>query len=71
MRYIIDRISEQTAVLEDENKNYTNISSSLLPTDAKEGSVIDFDGCLYTVNYKETASRKERIFKKQQALFKK
>lgn len=59
MRYVIDRFEGSFAVLEDDEENHFNIEKSLLPDEARENDVIDFDGSCYKVNAEETEKRRQ------------
>lgn len=63
MKYIIDRIEGDIAIIEDENKNMHEISKFLL-ADFKEGDVICISKCS-----EETQKRKDKIEKLAKELF--
>jgi hypothetical protein len=56
MRIIIDRFEGDFAVVELENKHFTNMPKSLVPQGAKESSVISIE-----LDEKETEKRKQNI----------
>lgn len=58
MQYIVDRFETQFAVIELENKTFVNIPRSALPSNTKEGDVINVE-----INQEETKKRKEHILK--------
>ncbi|MGN1194922.1 MAG: DUF3006 domain-containing protein [Acutalibacteraceae bacterium] len=71
MKYSLDRIEGEFAVLIDDSENTVNVPVSLLPKEAKEGSVLvkTYDG--YSVDTEETMRRKKRLFELQNSLFSK
>jgi hypothetical protein len=71
MRYTVDRIIENIAVLEDENKNTENYPLSALPPHTREGNVLFKDSNGKLVPDKETeASRREKAKSLVDKLFK-
>lgn len=58
MNFIIDRIEENFAVVELEDKKMINMPIELLPSGAKEGDVLSI-----TVDKNETEARRRRIEK--------
>jgi len=56
MRIIIDRFEGDFAVVELENKLFANMPKSLVPHEAKEGSVLSIE-----LDKKETEKRKQNI----------
>ena len=44
MRYVVDRIEEEFAVLEDENCEMINVELCELGIEVNEGDVLQFDG---------------------------
>lgn len=56
MKVIIDRFEGEYVVVELEGKQFINMPRALIPTSAKEGSVISI-----TVDQEETDKRKKRI----------
>lgn len=72
MTYIVDRIEDGIAVLEDDNLNRREVPEKLLPPDTEEGSVLNSntDGT-FILNKEETDRRRKRLFNLQQNLFKK
>lgn len=72
MTYIVDRIEDGIAVLEDENMKHTEISSHKLPENAKEGSVLilNSDGS-FTLDEAQTQKIKQKMLDLQKKLFKK
>ena len=63
-RYIIDRIEENIAVCECENKTFVNFELEKLPKDCKEGECLveEDNGDIY-VDINETKRREERAKK--------
>ncbi len=58
MNFIIDRIEENFAVVELEDKNMINMPIELLPSGAKEGDVLSI-----VIDKNETEARRRRIEK--------
>lgn len=56
MKWIIDRIEEDFAVIETENGNVFSIPLAVLPENTKEG-----DALFVTIDKDETLNRKEKI----------
>lgn len=65
MKWIIDRIEDGFAVAELENKKTVNIPTEALPSELKEGDVVE----VY-VDKNETDKRKEKINSLAEKLFK-
>lgn len=72
MTYIVDRIEEGIAVLEDDDLGRREVPLKLLPPDIEEGSVLRLmeDGS-FALDKEETNRRRKRLFNLQQNLFKK
>lgn len=72
MTYIVDRIEEGIAVLEDDNLNRREVPEKLLPPGTEDGSVLRLkeDGS-FALDKEETDRRRKRLFNLQQNLFKK
>lgn len=69
-KLIVDRIENGIAVLEKEDLSYAEIAVSELPVEIKEGCVILFDGCKYSISPSEEDERRRRIMEKQRKIFK-
>lgn len=69
MRYSVDRIENNTAVLIDEEKNRYTVAAALLPDAAKQGSVLVKSDGGYRLDEQETRRRKDRLYKLQKRLF--
>ena len=67
-KLIVDRIIGDIAVLEKEDRSYIEVSLSEIALDIKEGSVLLFDGSVYTADVDSEAARRKRIFEMQQKL---
>ena len=72
MRYTVDRIIENIAVLEDENKNTENYPLSALPPHTREGNVLfkKTDGS-FAFDNDEEAARREKAEELMKKLFEK
>ena len=65
MKYIIDRIEDNIAVLEQQDtKEFINISTKYLPQGIKEGMVLSLINNIYTIDIKATEKRKKEILEK-------
>lgn len=67
-KLIVDRIVGDIAVLEKEDRSHIEVSLSEISTPIKEGSVLLFDGSVYTADEDSEAARRKRIFEMQQKL---
>lgn len=61
MRYVVDRIEEEFAVLEDENCEMTNVKLCELGIEVSEGDVLQFDGSEYFIDVEAKQEIEERI----------
>lgn len=61
MRLIIDRIEEEYAVCELENRQMKNIPLKDIPFIPREGDVLIVDGNNYRFDVEETERRKKKI----------
>ena len=65
MIYIVDRIEDNIAVLENkETKEIVNILLDILPSKLKEGNVLKYENNKYTIDKKEEEKRKKTILNK-------
>ncbi|MBQ6495038.1 MAG: DUF3006 domain-containing protein [Bacilli bacterium] len=65
MIYIVDRIENNIAILENkETKEIVNISLDILPSNLKEGNVLKYENNIYTLDKKEEEERKKTILDK-------
>ena len=71
MKYKVDRITEDIAVLEDENCEHIKVNLSELPKGIKEGSVVMIIENQFILNKTETNSDRSRIYQKQMQILKK
>ena len=69
MKLIVDRITENIAVLEKDDLSHVEVDSSLLPDGAKEGSVIRCDNGVYTLDTGAEEERRKKILAKQKLIF--
>ena len=61
MVVVIDRFEGLLAVCEKEDRTMIDIKRTLLPSDAKEGDVLNIDDDEITIDVIETAKRKHEI----------
>lgn len=64
---VIDRFEGNFAVVEMDDGKIVNICRTLLPSDAKEGDVIDIEN--YKIDKNETEKRKDEVKKIAENLF--
>ena len=69
MRYIIDRFEGDTAVLEDENKEFLNVPKSILPENYNESDCLVFKDGKYIIDEETTKELKEEISDLMDELF--
>lgn len=71
MKYTVERIEDNIAVLEDEQGSFVKISASLLPENTKSGNVLLFENERYSLINAVDEERQKRILDKYQKLFNK
>ena len=65
MTYVIDRIENNIAVLENINtREIINIDINLLPKNIKEGNIIKYKNNKYKIDKKEERKRRQSILEK-------
>lgn len=69
MRFIVDRIENEYAVCEDENKEIVNIPIKELPSNITEKSIIDYIDNKYIINDEEQLKREETIKQKMDSVW--
>ena len=69
--WVLDRLEEQLAVLEDDTCTLQTVARSLLPPDVREGDVLKQTADGWQINAAETAQRRARILARQTKLRKK
>ena len=69
MKYTVERVEDKIAVLEDENGNYVEVLSMLLPENIKSGNVLLFENNKYSLIDTFDTERQKRIKEKYQKLF--
>lgn len=67
-KLIVDRIVGDIAVLEKEDRSHVEEPLTEIGIDIKEGSVLLFDGAVYTADEESEALRRKKIFEMQQKL---
>ena len=70
MRLIIDRFEGRFAVCENDNGEMINIGREKLPREAQEGDTIIMENGSYVVDLTATESRKDKISKLMDDLWK-
>lgn len=69
MKFVVDRIENDIAVLENiKNKEIINVSLKLLPKNLKEGDVLKFNNNKYFLDNNEKQARLNRIREKMKML---
>ncbi len=71
MKYTVERIEDNIAVLEDEQGSFVEISASLLPENTKSGNILLFENERYSLINAVDEERQKRILDKYQKLFNK
>lgn len=61
MKIIIDRFEGNYAVCEKEDRTMINIDISKIPTNSKEGDILDIEKDKITIDSKFTKNRKKHI----------
>lgn len=69
MKYTLERIEDNIAVLEDEQGRFIEVDSVLLPENAKIGSILLFENENYHLFGLVDEERKQRIQDKYKMLF--
>lgn len=69
MNGVVDRIENNYAVVELEDKKIINIKLDTLPKGIKEGDVINIEKCI-TINKEETERKKAEISKEIEDMWK-
>lgn len=65
MKYIIDRIEDNIAILENQDtEEFININTNLLPQNIKEGMILSLINNAYTIDTKATEERRKEILEK-------
>ena len=69
MKLTVDRITEGFAVLEKEDMTHIEVPVADLPQNVKEGNVLDFDGCVYSIDSRtEDAVSREAYLKRDRLI---
>lgn len=69
MIYIVDRIEDNIAILENkETKEIIDISLDILPTNLKEGNVLKYENNTYTLDKEQEEERRNAIISKFERL---
>lgn len=69
MKYSLDRIEGDFAVVIDDSEKMLRIPLASVPKEAKEGSVLVRTDSGFSVDFAETERRKKRLFEMQNSLF--
>lgn len=69
MKYTVERIEDNIAVLEDEQGSFVEISVFLLPENTKSGNVLLLENNIYSIVSTVDEERQKRIQNKYQKLF--
>ena len=67
-KLIVDRIVGDIAVLEKEDRSHIEVSTDDIGVEIKEGSILLFDGAMYTADEESEAARRKRLFEMQERL---
>lgn len=60
MMYSIDRLEGDFAVATDDNDKHITIPKAALPSDIREGDIVEESNGGYTINAEETKKRREK-----------
>ncbi len=71
MKYTVDRIENNIALLEDDMLMLLPVPAVMLPDGAKEGSILDFDGEKYVLCENEENAQRKKLFELQKSLLNK
>ena len=68
--FILERIENQFAILENEQMQYSSVPLSQIEAGAKEGDVLEKEEQgFYKINQAKTKERKQKLFTMQENLF--
>lgn len=67
-KLIVDRIVGDIVVLEKEDRSHIEVSLSEIGLDIKEGSILLFDGSVYSADEDSESARRKKLFELQQKL---
>ena len=67
-KLIVDRIVGDIVVLEKEDRSHIEVSLLEIGLDIKEGSLLLFDGSVYSVDEDSEAARRKKLFEMQERL---
>ena len=67
-KLIVDRIVDDIAVLEKDDRSHIEVSLSEIACEIKEGSVLLFDGSEYTADKESEEARRKNLFEMQERL---
>ena len=67
-KLIVDRIVDDIAVLEKDDRSHIEVSLSEIACEIKEGSVLLFDGSEYTADKESEEARRKKLFEMQESL---
>ena len=67
-KLIVDRIVGDIAVLEKEDRSHIEVPLSEISVDIKEGSILLFNGFVYTADDDSEVARRKKIFEMQERL---
>lgn len=67
--YMVERLEDGAAVLEDESGKRVEMKACLLPPAAHEGDVVEEENGVFMVDAEKTRVRREKIQKLQESVF--
>ena len=67
-KLIVDRIVDGIVVLEKDDKTHIEVPLSGIGIDIKEGSILLFDGSVYTADTVSEDERRKKLFEMQERL---
>lgn len=69
MRYIVDRVEGDVAVLERNDLEFVDVPLSELPEGVRQHDCLEEEGGAWSIDHDRTAERKRRIEEKMRRLF--
>ena len=70
MRLVVEKISEDFAILEKDDLSHIQVDISLMPSGLKEGNILIYDGKEYHIDTEAEEQIRKRIIQKQRSIFK-
>lgn len=68
IKFTVDRIADNIVVLEKEDRSHIEVALSDIGIDIKEGSILLFDGEVYSADKANEDERRKKLFQMQERL---